>query len=344
MERKLGTFGPADFMAAQRRARPNFLDAIDSMLKWQRIEKLLRKKLGRSEENAVGVKAYPSLVMFKVLLLQSWFNLSDEDMEFALHDRISFVRFTGFSLEDETPDHSTICRFRNLLVEKKLLHKLLDEINGQLMCQGKLVKSGCAIDATIIPSGNHPNKRVDIDIVPEDRKEDEAPLSEPTISYSVDTDAAWTKKGQNFHYGYKAHVATDTRDGFVLAGHVTPANHSDTGELEAIMDNTDLPEGTRIYADKGYTSNKNSQVLQRKNLKNGIMAKATRARKLSAREQKRNRLISSVRGIIERSFGTLKQVYGLARASYRGIAKVEGEFLLCAMAFNLTKALFLPAS
>ena len=90
MERKLGTFGLADFMAAQRRARPNFLDAIDSMLKWQRIEKLLRKKLGRSEENAVGVKAYPSLVMFKVLLLQSWFNLSDEDMEFALHDRISF--------------------------------------------------------------------------------------------------------------------------------------------------------------------------------------------------------------------------------------------------------------
>ena len=71
MERKIGTFGIADFFAEQRRKRPNFLDAVSAMIQWERIEKLLRKKLGRSEENAVGVKAYPALVMFKVLLLQS---------------------------------------------------------------------------------------------------------------------------------------------------------------------------------------------------------------------------------------------------------------------------------
>lgn len=342
MERKLGSYGLADFFAEQRRKRPNFLDAIDGIIKWQRIETLLHKKLGRHQTNAAGVKAYPSLVMFKVLLLQSWFNLSDEAMEYALHDRISFARFTGFSLEDETPDHTTICRFRNLLVEKKLLKKLLEEINHQLMRQGKLVKAGCAVDASIISSANHPIKRVDIDVVPEDRKEKDTPPPSVTISYSRDTEASWTKKGRHYHYGYKIHVATDIKDGFILSGHATPSHKSDTGELATIINGASLEPQTRVYADKGYTSAKNSKILKDSGLKDGIMGKASRSRKLTPKEQKRNRLISSVRGIIERSFGTLKQVYGLARASYMGIAKVEGEFLLCAMAFNLKKAVFLP--
>ena len=160
MERELGTFGLADFYVGQKRKRPNFLDSVSGLISWIKIERLLKKKLHRSEKNAVGVKAYPALVMFKVLLLQSWHNLSDADMEFALHDRISFCRFTGFSLEDETPDHTTICRYRNELLEKGLLLKLLDEVNDQLQAQGKLVKKGCIVDASIIPSAAYPTKRV----------------------------------------------------------------------------------------------------------------------------------------------------------------------------------------
>ena len=344
MERKLGTFGLADLFAQKRRKRPNFLNDVDAILKWERVERLLKKKLRRGAANAVGVKAYPALIMFKVLLLQSWFNLSDEEMEFALYDRISFTPFTGFSLDDEPPDHTTICRFRNLLVERKVLHRLLDEINGQLMLQGKLVKTGCSVDASVIPSANHPSKQVTIELVPEDRKEDECPEPTVRISYSKDTDAAWTKKGRHFHYGYKVHAATDTRNGFILAAHVTPANLSDTGEFAKVVDAAQLKDGVRVYADKGYTSKKNSEVLHGRNLKNGIMSKAVRNRPLTEWEHHRNRLISPPRSIIERSFGTLKHLYGLARASYMGIAKVEGEFLLCAMAFKIKKALCIPSS
>ena len=343
MEREIGVFGIADFFAGQRRKRPNFLDVVNDMVQWKSVEKILHKKLKRNTINAVGVKAYPALVMFKILLLQSWFTLSDEDMEFALHDRISFARFTGFSLEDETPDHTTICRFRNLLVEKKLLHTLLNEINNQLMRQGKLVKKGCAIDASIISSASRPTKQVNIDVVAEDRQEEDTPPPAVTVSYSKDVDASWTKKGQRYYYGYKIHVATDITDGFVLAGHATAAHKSDTGEFASVIDAASLHQKTRAYADKGYTSEKNRKILQERGLKDGIMNKAVRGRKLTVREQQRNRLISGPRGIIERGFGTLKRVYGLARASYRGLAKVEGEFLLCAMAFNLKKAVFLPS-
>ena len=97
-------------------------------------------------------------------------------------------------------------------------------------------------------------------------------------------------------------------------------------ELAAVVDAANLPERTRVYADKGYTSKKNSEELQARHLKDGIMGKACRNRTLSAREQKRNRLISGVRSIVERSFGTLKQTYGLARASYMGMPRLKENF------------------
>ena len=340
MERRLGTFGLADFYAAQKRNRPNFLDAVSVLIKWEPVEKILKKKLGRKDENAVGVKAYPALVMFKVLLLQAWHNLSDEDMEFALHDRLSFCRFAGFSLEDETPDHTTICRFRCHLVEKGLLQKLLDEVNKQLQAQGKLVKKGCIVDASIISSAAHPTKHVDIESIPEDRREEDSDFS-VKVTYSHDEDAAWTQKGKTFHYGYKIHMATDSEDGFILSGHITPANRSDTKELDTVLKHSRMPEKSRVFGDKGYTSAHNREVAKNHKLKNGIMDKAMRNRPLSLRQKQRNKLISAVRGTVERTFGTLKHVYGMARASYIGIAKVELEFLLCAIAFNLNKAVFL---
>lgn len=340
MERKIGAFTLTDFYAARKQHKKHELDGISALIRWERIENFLRKKLKRGEENAAGVQAYPALVMFKVLLLQAWYNLSDYEMEAALCDRISFARFTGFSLEDETPDHSTICRFRNRLVEQNILHKLLDEVNKQLQAQGKFLKKGCIVDATIISSAARPVKQVDIESVPEDRAEENAEHL-VSITYSKDADAAWVCKGNKFHYGHKLHVATDAQHGFIVSAHATPANRSDTLELERVVAGAQLPSGARVYADKGYASEKNRTLLRRNRLKDGIMSKAARQRPLSARQKQRNRLISSVRGLIERGFGTLKRGYGLARASYLGTAKVEAEFLLAAIAFNLKKALFL---
>jgi IS5 family transposase len=297
--------------------------------------------LRRKDENAVGVKAYPALVMFKVLLLQSWHNLSDADMEFALHDRFSFCRFAGFSLEDETPDHTTICRFRNLLAEEGLLQKLLDEVNDQLQARGKLVKTGCIVDASIISSAARPTKHVDIEAIPEDRREEDGPDVTVKVSYSHDEDAAWTQKGKKSHYGYKVHMATDRKDGFILSGHATAANRADTKELDTALERSRVPEKGRVFADKGYTSAHNREAIKKRKLKNGIMDKAARNHPLTPRQKKRNRLIIAVRGTVERSFGTLREAYGLARAGYIGTLKVELEFLLRAVAFNLKKAVYL---
>jgi IS5 family transposase len=337
MERATGKFGIADFVVAKYHRPITFLDGVADMINWRRIEKLLTRGLGRSNAVTAGAKSYPAIQMFKILLLQQWYGLSDCETEIAMFDRISFVRFAGFSLEESKPDHTTICRFRNLLVEKKLLHAVLDEVNGQMEKQGKLVKKGVAVDASIISSAARPRKQVDTETV----RDGEGAENTLSVSYSHDRDAAWTKKGKDYRYGYKGHMSVDVDSGFIIAAQATPANYSDTGKLEALVKESRLPAKSRVYADKGYTSAKNRKVLKENKYKDGIMHRACRNKPLTVREGQRNKLISKRRFIVERVFGTLKQHYDMARASYLGTAKVQGELLLSSLAYNLKRALFL---
>ena len=340
-ERTSSKPGIADYVVARRKRKECFLDEIDRLIDWNPLEKLLRKTLKRVV-NAVGNPAYPPLPMFKILLLQRWYNLSDAAVEEALYDRLSFVRFVGLSLDhDEVPDATTICRFRQSLVERNVQKRLLDKLNHQLQRRGLLVREGAIVDASVVSSARRPLKV--LDVLPQDRQEDNEDGTDVTISYSDDIEAAWLRKGNRAYYGYKIHAATDTRDGFVLGGHATPANRSDTEEFVAVLDAVDAKVGESIFADKGYSSQLNRYVLQVRGLADGIMHKAARNRELTHWEKIANRQISSVRAKVERAFGTLKRGYGFHRARYLGRAKVELEFLLNAMAFNLKKAVLKAA-
>jgi IS5 family transposase len=345
MERQMGTNSLADYSVSRTRNKGTFLDGVNAMMQWQSVEKLLKRGLGRRDDSQRGVKAYPALLMFKALLLQSWYGLSDQETENALLDRISFSRFVGISLSEDVPDHTTICRFRNSLVEKGLLEKLLNEVNRQFSRQGKLLKKGIAVDASIVSSAARPRTHQEIETMPEDRKEEEKatiPVEcTATIKHSHDMDAAWIKKGKKSWYGYKVHAGVDIDKGLILAAHVTPANKADTVELGQILSNAKMPKFSRVYADKGYPSESNGAKVRTHGLKNGIMNKAKRNSRLSFWEKVRNRLISRKRFIVERSFGTLKKWYGLTRARYLGLVKVQGQVLLNAIAFNLKSGLFL---
>jgi IS5 family transposase len=331
--------GFADYFMEHRKHANNFLDKIDGFIDWKNVEKLLKRKYKKTM-SADGRPAYPPLPMFKLLLLQRWYGLSDPGLEEALNDRISFIRFSGFSVSSSLPDHSTICRFRNTLLELGLYEKLFEEILGQLEAKGLLVKesSGAIVDATIIESSRRPRKV--LEIMPEDRKEEET-KSSTVISYSDDTDAAWIKKGKRPYYGYKAHVSVDAKDGYVIGGHVTSANRADTTELERLVDGLHLPEGSMIFADKGYASESNRNILAEKKLKSGIMDKAVRNKSLTRIQIIINKLISSIRYKVERSIGTLKRSYHFTRMRYVGLKKGNMEFLLNATAFNLKKAVLM---
>ena len=334
MTDKFTTTGFADYFIEQRKNSNVFLDKIDQFIDWKNIEKLLKKKYKKTF-SADGRPAYPPLSMFKLLLLQKWYGLSDPGLEETLNDRISFIRFSGFSISSPLPDHSTICRFRNTILELSLYEKLFEEIMKQLESKGLLVREGAIVDATIIESSRRPRKVMEI--MPEDRKEENTETP-PVVTYSDDTEAAWIKKGKRPYYGYKAHLSVDAKDGYVLGGHVTPANVADTTEFEKLINGSNLPKDSFVLADKGYASEKNRTILKDKGYADGIMAKAVRNKPLTLIQTIFNKLISSVRYKVERSIGTLKRGYQFSRMRYKGLKRGNMEFLLNATAFNLKKA------
>ena len=133
-------------------------------------------------------------------------------------------------------------------------------------------------------------------------------------------------------------MATDAEHGFIIGGHLTPANRADTKDLMEVVAESGAKQGAMVFADKGYASASNRCDLEDSEITDGIMYKAARGRPLTEPEKLINRVISGLMGKVERAFGTLKKDYGFHRARYLGCAKVKLEFLLNAMAFNLKKA------
>ena len=133
-----GQFSFVDALAPQVSGGGGRLDRLDGLVKWYRFEKLL----ACLRDAGAGRPAYPPLLMFKVLLLQSLYGLSDAETEEALADRLSFRRFAGLALTDAVPDHTTICRFRSLLIERALLERLFAELDKQLDRAGLILRRG----------------------------------------------------------------------------------------------------------------------------------------------------------------------------------------------------------
>ena len=341
-QKRTGIYG---YLVSRKHARETRLDDINRVINWAPIEKILRKEMPR-KPNAIGNPAYPAIIMFKCLILQRLYNLSDEQLSCSLADRFSFVRFVGLSLEDDTPDASTICRFRNALLEKDLSRVLFAEFINQLKEQGLSLKEGIAVDASLIQSSRHP--RTVLEEMPVDRAEPDVQDKQRSTQeskhmqvHSGDREAAWVKKAGKSHYGYKVHAAVAVGTGIILGGHVTPANRSDMNELPKVLEEVPTNPGSRCYADKGYASAANRSAVCEAGLKDGIMSKAVRAKALSSWQKVRNKLISRCRYVVERTFGDLKRNRQLSRSRYVGMAKVEQEFFLASFAANALRMITL---
>ena len=153
---------------------------------------------------------------------------------------------------------------------------------------------------------------------------------------SKDHDARWLKKGQKSYFGYKAFIATDSEHGFIQHVEVLPANVSEVKNLEAALGSL-VPR--RVYADKGYASCENRELLRSKGIKNGLMYKGGRNKVLTRWEKAFNRLVSRQRYLVEQAFGTLKRMFQMRRARYITLPKVKAEVIGKALSFNLLKAI-----
>ena len=345
---KLNGLGFADIEIQNRFKEITFYDKINMIINWKPIEKILKKYTNRNKD-ALGNPAYPSLKMFKLLLVQKWEKLSDYQAEFALKDRISVIKFVGYSISDPVPDHSTICRFRQKIQESGCYEELLEEINNQLRLKGFQVKGRkeSVVDATVVKSSRRPRKTISSEKISNDRAEgssseessevESCNEEENNVEYSEDQEASWLKKGKKYYYGYKAFAVVDI-EGYFIGGMVKGANVNESKEFSSLLSKIKIESGSRIYCDKGYSSKSNRELLKERGYKDFIMHKKVRNGSISEFMKKLNRYISSKRFVVEQFFGILKSHYGLERFRYIGSKKGEYELYMCGICCNLKKA------
>jgi len=288
------------------------LDRLAGLVKWYRFEKLIGHL---RDEESPGRPGYPVLVLFRAVLLQSLYGLSERELEEALGDRLSFKRFVGLSLEDATPDHTVLNRFRNQLVEQGLLEKLFGELDRQLENAGVILKRGTMLDATLIQAVSAPPK--------EDRP-------------SNDPDARFTKRqgksGSTF--GYKAHVGVDEGSGLIRAVLTTPANVNDTTPADVLI----RGDEAMVWADAAYDTHARRARLKAEGKKPRIAFRPNRHHpELPPRLKRYNLLIARRRAAVETTFATLKRRMRLTCIRYVGLMKANGQVLLASIAFNMRR-------
>ena len=313
-------------MAVKRTGQPSFvealmpkgaganaaLDRLAGLVKWYRFEKLIGHL---RDEESPGRPGYPVLVLFRAVLLQSLYGLSERELEEALSDRLSFKRFVGLSLEDATPDHTVLNRFRNQLVEQGLLEKLFGELDRQLDNAGVILKRGTMLDATLIQAVSVPPKE-----------------GRP----SNDPDARFTKRqgksGSTF--GYKAHVGVDEGSGLIRAVLTTPANVNDTTPADVLIRGDEAV----VWADAAYDTHARRARLKAEGKKPRIARRPNRHHpELPPRLKRYNLLIARRRAAVETTFATLKRRMRLTCIRYVGLTKASGQVLLASIAFNMRR-------
>ena len=285
------------------------LDRLSGLVKWYRFEKLL----AGLRDGGAGRPASPCLMMFKALLLQSLYGLSDRELEEALGDRLSFRRFVGLGLSDTIPDHTVLNRFRNLLVAQGVLDRLFDELDAQLERAGVMVKRGAMLDATVIQAAASPGS-------------DKRP--------SCDPDAKFGKSKGGFTFGYKAHVGVDEGSGLIRRLITTPANINDTTPAD------DLIRGDErvVMADAAYDTKARRARLKAEGRKPRIIRRPNKHHpELPPRLKHYNNLIARRRAAVETTFATLKNRMKLRRIRYVGLIKAAAQLTLAAIAFNMRR-------
>jgi IS5 family transposase len=290
------------------------LEIINSKINWIKLLKPIEEIIAKEKQNnsPAGRRTFDLLVIVKCFILQSIYNLSDPRLEEEIADRRSFQIFLALNSSDSIPDETTICRYRELFASLELDKKLFYEFNKQLTELNFIVGKGTIVDATIKQAQAKPSSK-------------------------RDNDADFTKKRGKTYYGYKGHIAIDSKTEVIKKVEFSSASIHDSNMFNSLIDETEQV----VLADKGYANQQRKRNLRSKGIFCGILDKGYRNRELSRKQQKKNRLLSSVRNAVERPFSFIKQVLNYSRCSYYDIRRNRFEFIMCAFVYNIRRLITL---
>jgi transposase, IS5 family len=307
------------------------LEKLSSHIDFEYFRKPLQKALIKEKDNAKGGRPpYDVVLMFKILILQRYYNVSDDAMEFAILDRLSFMRFLGLGINDPVPDSKTIWLFRDTLTKLNLVEQLFTLLDKQLDKDGIIVHKGKIVDASIVEvpiqrNSRDENKEVKDGTIPADWSENQ--------KKQKDTDAQWTRKNFQNYFGYKNHIKADAGTKLITGFKVTPANIADQYAVEDLLKKSDA--GQSLYGDSAYCSKELEELYAQKGLVSKVNQKGYRYKKITQKQRTQNTTNSRHRARIEHIFGFMANSMNGMFLKYRSLIRNAAAIGLMNLTYNL---------
>lgn len=298
------------------------LEELSALVDWEAFRPLLERVHAPAE--GAGRPAYDCVLLYKMLVLQGWYGLSDEQLEYQVADRFSFQKFLGFP--ETIPDYTTVWQFREAITKASIEQELLDKLNRQLDAKGLKVKKGVIQDATVITAD--PGKKRIAELKNKADAGKGVSYSPKQLSH-MDLDSSNTCKNGQYQFGYKAHVKCDADYQLIKTVAVTTASvHDSQVQLEEKGDKA-------IWRDKAW----HGKTLQCSGVKDCTSYKATRGHPLTQQQRERNKLFSKIRCLGERPFAVIKRVFHAGHVYVKTLERVTTQVFLRCFGYNIYRTL-----
>lgn len=315
------------------------LERLNAVVDWEIFRPIITDALRKEAKGPGGRPRYDFVMMFKVLILQSIYDLSDEKTQFMILDRLSFQRFLGLRISDAVPDEKTVWHFRNQLAEAGIIIELFDAFQAVLEQAGLLMKTGSIIDASIVDAPKQHLRKSEKKALDEGKTPKEW-KKRPSIERQRDTDATWTKKHGKSYFGYKNHIKVTREKKLIENFEVTTASTHDSVVTGILLDE-DRDAGMEIYADKAYDGDPVRGKIRAHRAKNRVQKKTPKGGTLSDYAKRINKSYSRVRARVEHVFGSMEKSLGGLHLRCIGLKRAYVAIGLKNIAYNMKRYEFL---
>lgn len=312
------------------------LDDLLNLVDFEAFRADLDKPYERADRGKGGRPAFDTVLMFKVLVLQRLYALSDDETEFQIRDRFSFQRFLGLSVADRMPDAKTIWKYREDWTNSHTIEACFHRFRKQLSNKGLVENPGKIIDATFVEVPKQRNSRDENKEIKETKKSPDD--WSDAKKRQKDVDAEWTKKNNETYYGYKCHTVVSSLLKLIERYTVTGAATHDSQESLHLANPHHDHE---MWADSAYGSQMIEEALKSMGITTHIARKGKRGKPLTDEDKAYNRIVSSIRARIEHVFGTMTNTMDAMRIRCIGMTRAAGIIGLNNLVYNMLRGRFL---
>lgn len=308
------------------------LEKVAGKIDFELFRPILNIVYKRVASDKGGRPPYDNVLMFKIMLLQEWYHIADDMTEYLINDRLSFQRFLGMSLNEKVPDAKTIWLYKETLKNSGKYRELFNFFTQQMEQMGVITRTGSIVDASFVDVPRQRNKRNENEKIKAGEVPDEWTENKKR---QKDTDARWTEKNGEKHYGYKDHVKVDRDSKMIVDFKVTDASVHDSRAIVDLIDEKDK----ELHADSAYVGEELHKNIVEKspNLKLKIHEKGYRNRPLTDEQRESNREKSRIRARVEHVFGHMTNSMGGMATRAIGIERTKFVITLKNLAYNLSR-------